>query len=390
MRILIINCDYQRFLARMYAEQPDLAGASYDEQMAARNATLFGVADFYSSGFRSHGQEAYELHVNNAWMQAAWAREHGMHVIVPPAPSRSEKRRLNLSTLATQFLPRALHRYLRRRLHGQQADILRAQIEHYKPDVILNQEMGYVRSPFLKSVRSRRIRIVGQIAAALPVGERFDVYDLVVSSLPNQVEWFRARGVRAELNRLAFEPSVLSRVGEIPATRDVPVSFVGSLSIDHASRIKLLEHLARRVDLQIWGPDVGHLPKSSPLHACYRGEAWGREMYQILLRSRITINHHGDLAEGNANNMRLYEATGCGALMFTEAARNLHEILAPGREVIAYTDDENCAREVERLLRDDTERARIAEAGQRRTLSEHTYQHRTAELLRKFESLCDA
>ena len=48
--------------------------------MAARNASLFGVADFYSRNFAALGHPAAEIHVNNPWLQSAWAREHGMAV----------------------------------------------------------------------------------------------------------------------------------------------------------------------------------------------------------------------------------------------------------------------------------------------------------------------
>ena len=51
MRILVLNADYPRFLAWFYGRQPGLENASYAAQMAARNASLFGVADFYSRNF---------------------------------------------------------------------------------------------------------------------------------------------------------------------------------------------------------------------------------------------------------------------------------------------------------------------------------------------------
>src|SRR5258708_15041670 len=78
MRILVLNADYPRFLAWLYRRQPGLENASYAVQMAARNASLFGVADFYSRNFAALGHTAAEIHVNNAWLQSAWAREHGM------------------------------------------------------------------------------------------------------------------------------------------------------------------------------------------------------------------------------------------------------------------------------------------------------------------------
>src|SRR6476659_4809883 len=80
MRILVLNADYPRFLVWLYRREAGLENAPYAAQMAARNASLFGVADFYSRNFVALGHAAAEIHVNNPWLQAAWAREHGMAV----------------------------------------------------------------------------------------------------------------------------------------------------------------------------------------------------------------------------------------------------------------------------------------------------------------------
>src|SRR5438270_5024487 len=85
MRILVLNADYPRFLAWFYRRQPALENTSYAAQIAARNASLFGVADFYSRNFAALGHQATEIHVNNPWLQAAWAREHGMAVRTEPS-----------------------------------------------------------------------------------------------------------------------------------------------------------------------------------------------------------------------------------------------------------------------------------------------------------------
>src|SRR5258705_794259 len=91
MRILVLNADYPRFLSWLYRGQAGLGSAGYAAQMAARNASLFGVANFYSRNFAALGHSAAEIHVNNAWLQTAWARERGMAVETagPAAPSGS-------------------------------------------------------------------------------------------------------------------------------------------------------------------------------------------------------------------------------------------------------------------------------------------------------------
>src|SRR6476469_8613041 len=87
MRILALNADYPRFLDWFYGRRPELKTAGYTAQMTARNDSLFGVADFYSRNFTALGHRAAEIHVNNPWLQSAWAREHGLGVeVAAPSP----------------------------------------------------------------------------------------------------------------------------------------------------------------------------------------------------------------------------------------------------------------------------------------------------------------
>src|SRR5260221_14474047 len=57
MRILVLNADYPRFLTWLYRRQTGLENTPYATQMAARNASLFGVADFYSRNFGASDHE---------------------------------------------------------------------------------------------------------------------------------------------------------------------------------------------------------------------------------------------------------------------------------------------------------------------------------------------
>lgn len=389
MRILILNTDYSRFLGAFYGAHPELAQASHDVQLKARNDTLFGVADFYSRNFHVGGHQAAELHVNNHALQYAWARENGF-AIEPPAPRGSaqpdtERLRAMLGPLRSVLRP-LFRRMYPFRMPDWEVRVLEAQVEAFQPDVILNQSMEHVRSPVLKRLRRKGRVIVGQIAAPRPEGEDYGVYDLVISSLPNFVAWFTARGVRARWNQLAFEPSILDALGPQPE-RDIPLSFVGSLSPEHAGRVAWLEEIARNAPLKVWGNGIERLPQSSPLHALYQGEAWGRGMYDVLRRSRITLNYHIDIAEGWANNMRLYEATGAGAMLLTDRQRNLDDIYVGGREVATYGSVSECLSVIDRYLSDEPARAAIAAAGQAKALTVNNYRNRTAEIVGHVEEL---
>ena len=109
-------------------------------------------------------------------------------------------------------------------------------------------------------------------------------------------------------------------------------------------------------------------------------------MYRVLAQSRIAVNRHGDFADGSAANMRMFEATGVGALLVTESATNLSDFFESGREVVAYDGVDDLVEKIRHFLKHDEERRRVAAAGQRRTLTEHTYGHRIRQLVRMLEA----
>jgi spore maturation protein CgeB len=392
MRILVLNADYPRFLGWLYRRHAGLESADYAAQMSARNASLFGVADFYSRNFAALGHPAAEIHVNNARLQTAWAREHGMPLEEAPAATSGSIAlpawlQRTITPLKPMLRPLARKVGLSPSLDAQAEAILLAQIEDFKPDVVLNQDTFHVDPGLMRRIKAIGNPIlIGQIGIAPSRGVDWSVYDLMMSQLPAIVEFFRRLGVRAEVNHLAFEPSVLGALPPAPAV-DIEVSFVGTVSPDHQQRIALLEAVAERYDLKLFGNPPQALPGSSRLHRCFQGEVWGADMYQALRRSRITLNSHIDMAGREAGNMRLFEATGVGAFLLTDFKDNLHTLFAPDREVAVWRSIDDCLEAISRAINDNAERTAIARAGQARTMAQHTYRHRAAEILGFIESL---
>jgi spore maturation protein CgeB len=393
MRILVLNADYPRFLAWLYRRQPGLEIASYAAQMAARNASLFGVADFYSKNFVALGHPAAEIHVNNPWLQTAWANDHGMATkpLEPPGTVARKAPPAWLHGLVTPFKPilRPLARKvgLSPRLDTQAEKILLAQIEDFRPDLVLNQDIFHVDTRLARQIRHIGNPIlVGQIGLLPPRGQDWSVYDLMISQLPEVVQSFRALGVQSEVCHLAFEPTVLEVLPAAPQT-DIDVSFVGTVSADHRQRIALLLAVAERYNLKLWGNLPQELPASSPLHRCFQGEVWGADMYQVLRRSRITLNSHIDMAGREAGNMRLFETTGVGTFLLTDFKDNIDTLFAPGRDVAVWRSTEECLNVIGRALADVNGREAIAHAGHVRTMEQHTYRHRASQILKLVEEM---
>ena len=83
----------------------------------------------------------------------------------------------------------------------------------------------------------------------------------------------------------------------------------------------------------------------------------------------------------NGVNQRVFDIPACRALLITDWASQLEELMEPGREVLTYRGKEELRELVERVRKDRELRERVAEAGYRRVLNEHTYLKRVRHLI---------
>lgn len=383
MKFLIVDIYYAKFLESFYQKRPALLTSSYQEQLGQLMAECFGTADFLSRNLRLLGHDAYDVVINCEPLQQAWAREHGLRIGMIPVMLDGLVHRKNhwYSAVAAQIsrVSPLWWQWLYER-GSWLLKVLAAQIEEHRPDILYVHAVNALPDSFLQDMKAHVKLIVGQYAAPLLPTASLDSYSLLISALPSMVQSFRERGINSEYLPLAFEPSVLKKL-RMSQPRRYGLAFVGSLSRDHVAGNALLERASAEIEMDIWGQGIQQLPPESPVHSRYRGEAWGLSMYQVLANSKIALNRHIDMAGKYAANMRLYEATGVGAMLLTDHKENIHELFDPGREVVTYRDADECLSLAEYYLTHEDERCAIAEAGQRRTLAEHTYYQRMQRLV---------
>jgi spore maturation protein CgeB len=366
MRIALVDTYYRRFLTKHYADHPSLESESYDNQRKSLIGARFGTSDFYSKHLDDLGCEAVDLIANCAPLQLAWLKENGLgsSALNFPIPHRFYRTPIIGSTLA------ALPGFL---------SVVAAQIRSFKPDILYCHDLSLFPKRILKALKPHVRLIVGQIAYVLPPRSFVEGYDLILTSFPHFVPKLKAAGIPSEYFRLGFDPRVAGDFDGV--SRDIDVSFVGAIGRSHRNAVPLLERLCRETPIRIYGYGAEDLPTDSPILERYEKEAWGLDMYRILARSKITLNRHIAVAANYANNMRLYEATGMGALLLTDEKDNLKDIFEPGGEVETYGNPQAAVEKISLLLRDPERLARIAAAGRARTLREHTYPARMRELL---------
>lgn len=366
MRIALLDTYYPRFLAAHYAAHPVLAGEAYADQRHNLLGQVFGTSDFYSRHLQAMGHDVQDLIVNCTPLQKTWAQENSVRF--SPLALKLPQRLLRLPILGPWMsaLPGLV-------------EIAVEQIKATRPDVLYCQDLWFLTPQKLAEVRPYAKLVVGQIASPLPPEAYLKGYDLVLTSFPHFVPRLRSLGVASEYFRIGFDTRVLELLGAVE--KDIDASFVGGISRHHGNALPMLENLARSTPIEFFGYGADSLSRSSPIVPRHHGEVWGLDMYRALARSRVTLNRHIDVAENNANNMRLYEATGVGALLITDRKDNLGELFEVGKEVVAYSSPEEAAELIRYYIAHPEEARAIAMAGQARTLREHTYKRRMEELV---------
>jgi len=363
-RILIIDTCYPAFLRSAGYMRQALKHEGFGALRDAFMALRFGTSDAYSHNLRLLGWDAQEIIPNSLLLQSAWAQEHDIAF-------SSRLARNSLSALA--------------RLPGFRSNstsdsslhhILEAQIEAYSPDVLYFQDLNFVPPETLARFRTYANVIAGQIASPLPTTEVLHSYDIIFSSLPNQVAHIESLGIPAEFLAIGFDTRVLKEVAA--KGRDLPLTFVGGISEHHSTTERLLRTANLHCPpISIFG--YGRRQLSRDLRGRHFGERWGTDMYRVLLRSQITLNRHIDVAEGYSNNMRLFEATGCGALLVTDNGKNLRDYFS-SYEVLSYSDPEAIASLICWARQEPEQAKAMAERAQQRTLTEHSYLRRMGDL----------
>jgi len=403
MKLLRLTTAYPAYLRQFYGNRRLLRWQPYAAQLEALNADAFGWADFWVHALAPLGYSVWDITANARPMQMAWAKERG----------------------------------IRPRAESWLLDVASAQVRHFAPDVLFLDDYFNFPAQWIRETRAAcpSIRLVlGWCGAPYDDEAVFGAYDAVLSCIPELVQGFRYKGHRAYHLNHAFDPRIAARLPAV--ARDVDLSFVGQLSEDrgaHHERLSILRQLAMDVPVRIHSPQAwnvldlsqGPIPfvvkgliripwyhsfwflrrrglpvdqipffrrplvwsrrptlpsmPRSPIPGM-RPPLFGIEMFRLLGRSKLTFNSHIDLSRHSASNMRLFEATGSGACLVTDWKQNLGDLFEPDVEVVAYRTAAECVDKVKWLLDHPVEYERIAEAGAKRTFSQHTYAHRAPVL----------
>lgn len=357
LRILILDA-YNNKIIKSFVNKNKSKMSTYKEGNKIFADSYYFMAGYYSKYFNKLGHKAHELVVNCVHLQDLWIKEHDLDFEVYS--------------------------------DGWFYKLLEIQIKEYKADIIYCRHITYFDHNFLAKIKNYTTLLVGQCGSILPENIDLSIFDFIITPLFSHLEKFQKLGTKGELVSFAFDKDILTKINKWDDKIDV--SFVGCLGKDEHGvsyfdeSTNLFENAAKKLDINFWGPTFlyNNFKKESCLLKNYQGEAWGIDMYNILANSKITLNRHAELAGPYAANIRLFEATGTGALLLTDEKKNLNSYFESDKEVITYNSLEDLIDKAKYFLKHDKERIEIAKTGQQKTLNTHTYDIRIKEIIDLF------
>ena len=394
-RILKITSFYKGFLDDFYQKNNLLNKEPYEKQYKKLMNEKFAWADFFKLHIEYLGNEVIEVIHNAEFLQSAWQKEYVVK---------------------------------------KNNNVVFEQIEFYKPEVIFFQDIKSFSGRFIKHIRdsfSFVKLIFGHSCSPYSEMEiqNFKHYDFILTCLPSFKKVFEKKGIKSYILYHGFEESVLDYIckDEVPHNNFV---FIGSLvggNDFHSKRIKYIERLLKEdVDLKLYASitkdthlalrtkqmayiasrlfyNIGlneinqRISVLKKVSSCTKipertnfskkiykniisDSYYGINMYNLLANSNIALNIHVGIAGKYAANMRLFETTGVGTLLFTEHKENIHEFFEPDYEIVTFNSIEECIEKSKWLINNPIKANEIALAGQKRTLKDHSLKNRFLQI----------
>lgn len=257
-------------------------------------------------------------------------------------------------------------------------EILAAQIESFKPDVIYTGDYIFFNKEMKQYLPKSELYALWN---ASPIKEGVDLsqFDLGISFNSIYHEELRKRGIEnLEYNSFYIDPNIKNKLEGMSLLKNIDVSFVGRYSLMFKNRNRFLNDVYKTfkndyniqyyllVDKRLRGL-VPMIPWK--LLRAYNSPVFLEGLFKVFNRSKIILNTHSNITGQYKGNMRVYEALGSGSFMLSDEGI-YPENLKPGDDFITYSNNKDMIQKINYYLKNDKEREEIALNGHKK-ISEH-------------------
>jgi spore maturation protein CgeB len=221
--------------------------------------------------------------------------------------------------------------------------------------------------------------------------DSISVLDHVLVFEPSDVPILSDYGIQSSVLPLAYDPTLYF---PIPSRdKEYDMSFVGTL-FSYPDRLRLLRKVVStnpRIKIGIftntppvYSPKKGYAllsPFSPFLRTVEMRSITHSQINEIYNSSKMCLNYHHEQSKEGLNP-RVFEILGSGAFQLVDHKRQLSDLFDVGKEVTCYDSENDLLEKIRYFLDNPHEGSKIANRGEQRVRSMHTYGSRIKHLLR--------
>lgn len=305
-------------------------------------------------------------------------------------------------------------------------DVIIAQINEVKPDVLFYDVVDVALLRYIKNKCKWIKAVVGWVGSALGPLEQYKELDITFSCAQESVDILNGFGIKSIQLHHAFPKNVLQFL-EINNNNQDKLAFIGSIIREkeyHLEREQMLLALSRKMPIDVYTASfyygvkdiaktyikkaicktfeimpggrriIGNRssekfisPVNMELKRFMKPPVFGMDMFNAVYNSAMSLNIHADSSPRFSSNMRMFEITGVGSCLLTEAKENTNDLFEIDKEIVTYTCSEDCVEKVDWLKVHQGKLEEIRKNGQKRCLQDHTYDNRVPLLVQYIKSV---
>ena len=353
MKFLQVLTFYDNYLSEFYERNPNIVPLNFEGQIKALLNDGFGGSHIIAPHLNAQEYDSKVIVANCVPAQIRWAQENNVPL---------------------EYKESLLY------------DILKSQIEKFKPDVLYLLDPIKFDSKFVRSLIWKPSLILGWRAANIPPGIDWTEFDLILTNSTICRQNALKLGAKSAGH---FSPGFPDFIAEAvnDERKEWDIVFSGQLSHEHNRRISYLTSVAK-APLGVSGEfSIGYFAAADPqvllagIAMHNHGARWGLDMYRALKKGRIVLNVHIDIAhnDNKAGNMKLFEATGVGSFLLTDYMNNIREYFEPSLEIETFKDQDELIDKIYYYLAHPEEREAIALRGRQRCLRDYSMSKKAEE-----------
>ncbi len=408
MKIMLLVTPYDKYIRSIYQAHPSLLKLDSQKQTEFINHDGFAWCGVWVEPFKRENFVVETVYFNAIPLQETWAKENGVYEICQNDP----------------------HKILKERIYS------------FKPDIIFNDNVFEFNDTWIEGVKNEfpfLKYILGYICSPSYDPNSIRKYDVIFTCLRVIEKEMIALNLNVKFLPLAFDSGIINRIDtskrpkksicfyggvirkekyhgireQILTTlvnKDIPIDIYSEayklniyidlilmslkksvfLIVNFFQKIQPISKVLQKISflnkIMQWG-DVSVSLFDRRLQSKMKGPHYGIDLFMTILNYNSVFNVHGNIANEEAANMRMYEVTGMGRCLLTDWKPNMEFFFKDGEEVLTYKTVEECIEKIQWIIANPEKALEIGKAGQERTLRDHTYYNRVIVVMNAINEL---